>query len=176
MIYWVRHCSSTGQEPAAPLTNAGFAQARRLDEMLTRFEIERIVASPYLRAVQSVEPFAERVGSSIETDSRLRERLLSPTPLADWQATLRRTFEDEDFATPGGENSRVAADRAVAAFEDIVRDGRLTAIVSRGNLTALLLRLLGHPMDSEASLRLTNPDVFRIHPLGDRFDISHIWT
>jgi 2,3-bisphosphoglycerate-dependent phosphoglycerate mutase len=170
MIYWVGHCSASGQEPEAPLTDEGHAQARGLIDVLASLGVSRIVSSPYLRAVQSVQPFAGRVGLAIETDSRLRERVLPTTTLVDWQAALRRTVEDEDFAAPGGENLRVAADCAVAAFEDIVREERVTAIVSHGNLTALLWRRLGHPMDFEAAMRLTNPDVFRIHPL------AIVWT
>jgi broad specificity phosphatase PhoE len=58
MILWIRHCSTSGQEPEAPLTDAGHHQARELTQLLMGFGIMRIVSSPYRRAVQSVEPFA----------------------------------------------------------------------------------------------------------------------
>ena len=175
MIYWIRHCSTTGQEPEAPLTAEGFAQALQLANVLTTFGIARILSSPYRRAVQSIEAFALQHAIAIESDDRLRERVLSTIPLDDWKTTLRRTFDDADFAAPGGETSRVAEARALSALEVALADGRTTAIVSHGNLTALLLRRLGWPMDFEASLRLTNPDVFRITRSGNAYDIARLW-
>jgi 2,3-bisphosphoglycerate-dependent phosphoglycerate mutase len=175
MIYWVRHCSTTGQEPEAPLTLAGEAQARTLAQTLKAFAIERIVSSPYRRAIQSIEPFAAASGLVIQTDVRLRERVLSAQALSDWQQVLRQTFEDQDFAAPGGECSRTAADRGEAAFRDCINSGKTTVIVSHGNLTCLLLRRLDWPMDYDAALRLTNPDVFAINPRGSNFDITRLW-
>jgi 2,3-bisphosphoglycerate-dependent phosphoglycerate mutase len=175
MIYWVRHCSTTGQEPEAPLTDAGHAQARDLAQVLTRLGVERVVSSPYTRAVQSIEPFALESGHAIETDMRLRECVLSTEALPDWQAVLRRTFDDEAFAAPGGETSRDAGDRAASALSDCVSAQKTTLIVSHGNLTSLLLCRLGYPMDFDASMRLSNPDVFAIRMCDGSFDITRLW-
>lgn len=176
MIYRVRHCSTTGQEPGAPLTGEGQAQARDLAQMLSTFGITRIVSSPYRRAVQSIEPFALASELGIETDERLRERVLSTAPLPDWKSSLRQAFDDEDFAARGGETSRVAADRALATLHGCVSTQQATVVVSHGNLTSLLLRRIGWPMTFEASLSLTNPDVFRIRKDDDRFDITRLWN
>ena len=175
MIYWIRHCATTGQEPSAPLTAEGQAQAAHLVDVLATFGITRVVSSPFRRAMQSIKPFAARYSIPVETDERLCERVLSSAPLDDWKAVLRRTFDDADFAATGGETSREAEARVVAAFEDADTDDRTTAVVSHGNLTALLLRRLGWLMDFEASLRLTNPDVFSITRSGNGYDIARLW-
>lgn len=175
MIYWIRHCATTGQAPEAPLTSTGHAQAQHLADVLAPFGITRIVSSPYRRALQSIEPFAARTGITVEPDGRIRERLLSTEPLADVRLTLKHTFDDADFAAPGGETSREATARASAAFSDIMSAGSTTAVVSHGNLTSLLLRRLGWPMDFDASLRLTNPDLFRIDPIDATVTITRLW-
>lgn len=175
MIYLIRHCSTTGQEPEAVLTEAGEQQAEELAAFLKPFGIERIVSSHYRRAVQSIEPFAAQMDISLETDERLRERTLSAEPFDDWQEIVRRTFDDPDFYLPGGESSREATARAAEAFQDALEAGKSTALVSHGNLSALLLKHLGLPFGMEEQTRLTNPDVFRIEPTENGYEITRLW-
>lgn len=120
LIYWARHCQTTGQDPEAPLTQQGHQQARRLAEFIREFGIERIVSSPYLRAIQSIQPFAELSGCNIETDARLMERVLSPAPVPDWKGALRKSFDDHDYSPPGGETARSAADRPERVFNECI--------------------------------------------------------
>ncbi|WP_332888779.1 histidine phosphatase family protein [Paenibacillus selenitireducens] len=55
-IYIVRHCKAEGQSPDANLTDEGYIQAERLAEFLHHKNIESIISSPYVRAVQSIFP------------------------------------------------------------------------------------------------------------------------
>lgn len=57
-VYLVRHCESSGQQPDAPLTALGAAQAEQLAAFLRPFGVGWIVSSPFRRARQSVEPLA----------------------------------------------------------------------------------------------------------------------
>src|SRR5207245_4789289 len=59
-LYLVRHCRAAGQAPEAPLTAEGLAQAERLADVLAPLAPDRILSSPFRRAVQSVEPLAAR--------------------------------------------------------------------------------------------------------------------
>src|SRR5215216_3638865 len=139
-LYLVRHCQGAGQEPDAPLTAIGREQAEHLADVLQGRGIARIVSSSYARAGQTVEPLARRLGLSVETDERLIERVLSPEPLGDWRDRLRAAWEDHDLALPGGESSRAATRRGLAALAEILADGRQPAVVvTHGNLLALLL-------------------------------------
>ena len=163
MLYLVRHCQSSGQEPEAPLTTLGHEQAELLAARLSSLGIARIVSSPYRRAAQSVEPLARQLGVAVETDERLIERVLSPEPLDDWRERLRAAWADHDLALPGGESSRQATARGMAAVLDVLADGRQPAVVaSHGNLISLLL----HAFDGRTGLttweQLTNPDVFEV--------------
>jgi len=49
----------------------GRLQSDGLVEALAEFRIDRIVSSPYLRCVQTVEPLAEALGLEIELDEQL---------------------------------------------------------------------------------------------------------
>lgn len=162
-VFVIRHCKATGQEPDAPLTAQGEEQARELAEQLAPLGIQRIVSSPYRRAVQSVAPLAEQLGLPVHTDGRLVERMLSGVPLDDWLTPLQASFDDRDLCLDGGESSNAASERALAALEDILAHGAQTsALVTHGNLMALLL---GH-FDKRPGFvfwqGLSNPDVYRL--------------
>jgi 8-oxo-dGTP diphosphatase len=80
MLYFVRHAKAgsrnkwVGDDRLRPLTDAGHDQARAIDKQLASLAAGgRIVSSPYVRCVQTVEPLAARLGVTVETDERLAE-------------------------------------------------------------------------------------------------------
>lgn len=131
---------------------------------------------------QSIEPLACRLGLTVETDARLIERVLSTEPLPDWRERLLATWADFDVALPGGESSRVATARGMAAINDVLAGERLPAVVvAHGNLISLLLHACGGRPGFEAWQGLTNPDVFRVErptPTSEarpRWTVTRIW-
>jgi len=54
-----------------PVDERGRLQSDALVAALAEFRIDRIVSSPYLRCVQTVEPLAAAVGLEIELDEQL---------------------------------------------------------------------------------------------------------
>lgn len=177
-LFLVRHCQSSGQAPDAPLTLLGHQQAERLADVLQGRGVARIVSSTYTRAIQSISPLARRLGLPVETDARLIERNLSPEPLDDWLDRLRAAWDDHDLVLPGGESSRTATQRALAALDEILADGRRpTVVVSHGNLLSLLL----HSFDGRPGYatweQLSNPDLFEVvHEPPARFTATRTWT
>src|SRR5579863_5972923 len=94
LLYLVRHCSAAGQEPSAGLTEAGQAQSTALTQFFFSMKIERIVSSPYRRALETAAAIAIGKDLTVTTDERLVERVLSPGPLPDWERHLRASFQD----------------------------------------------------------------------------------
>src|SRR5690625_5919276 len=90
-IYFVRHCSADGQHKDSPLTIEGTRQAQLLSIFLTENDIpiDRIISSPYLRAVESIKPYAEKHGIDIEVDERLHERVFSNEPVDEDRKSTR---------------------------------------------------------------------------------------
>jgi 2,3-bisphosphoglycerate-dependent phosphoglycerate mutase len=162
-LYVVRHCKAEGQAADAPLTPEGVAQANSLADALATANIERIISSPYVRAVQSIAPLAQRLGLAVELDSRLVERVLSSASLPDWQERLRASFADLDLSLEGGESSRTAMQRAVAVVTDIqAHSAQSTLLVTHGNLMALLLKHFDDSIGFAEWAALSNPDVYRV--------------
>ena len=120
-IYLIRHCEAEGQPAEAPLTDNGFKQANHLSEFFRDIPIDRIISSPYMRAVQTVEPLAKRMNLEIEKNELLTERVLSNQNLSDWLEKLRDTFDDLELKFEGGESSNEAMKRIVKVVEEVLK-------------------------------------------------------
>ncbi len=176
-LYIVRHCAATGQDPAAPLTPAGQAQALVLAERLAPTGIDYVVSSPFRRALDSIAPLAQRLSLGVDQDARLVERVLSTAVLPDWQEHLRVSFTDLDRCLPGGESSRVAQARAVAAVDAILsRAASTPLLVSHGNLITLLLQHFDPRFGFDTWRTLTNPDVYLLTWAPQVATIRRVWA
>lgn len=119
------------------------------------------MSSDWRRAVESIEPFAERSGLVIEPEARLRERVLAADPLPDWRAALERSYRDLDHRWSGGESSREARTRGLGVIEAFGGDGcRRPLVVTHGNLLSLILGAVDPSLGFAFWHELTNPDVY----------------
>lgn len=62
-----------GPDSDRPLSDKGDAQALALAEQMTGLGIDRILSSPYLRCVQTVQPLADKLGLAVEQVEALAE-------------------------------------------------------------------------------------------------------
>jgi broad specificity phosphatase PhoE len=75
----LRHASAgdrdhwAGDDRLRPLDEKGRRQAEKIAAALSAKEVRRIVSSPYVRCVQTVEPLAAALGLEVELDDRLAE-------------------------------------------------------------------------------------------------------
>ena len=75
----VRHASAgsrhhwAGDDSLRPLDDRGRRQAEEIAAALSPLDVRRVVSSPYVRCVQTVEPLAAELGLEVELDERLAE-------------------------------------------------------------------------------------------------------
>jgi phosphohistidine phosphatase SixA len=62
-----------GDDHLRPLDARGRRQAAELVELLRPLEVRRVLSSPYVRCVETVEPLAAALGLRVEPDDRLAE-------------------------------------------------------------------------------------------------------
>jgi 2,3-bisphosphoglycerate-dependent phosphoglycerate mutase len=166
----VRHAQSAPSPDLAerdfPLSELGRRQAIELAPELAELGVDALASSPYLRAVETLRPFAEQAGLAIATDEDLRERKLAgnwtdlATP-ADAEAAIQRMHADLAFCLTGGETGHECNARFDAALARIVaaNPGRTIAVGSHGGV-------LGHLLTRHATLtgdfwrRIRNPHIF----------------
>jgi 2,3-bisphosphoglycerate-dependent phosphoglycerate mutase len=169
MIVLVRHAESVHPTPGGPdeyhrpLAETGLAQAEELVEELAALKPDRIVASPYLRAVQTVQPLAKALGLPVHTDHELREwdSGLEPTP--DYARHYEASWADPSFARPGGESLNQLTERAVS----ILRSFTGTVVIgSHGTFVARALAGFGVPVDWPFSDAMPMPAIYLIADTG----------
>ncbi|MDY0406775.1 histidine phosphatase family protein [Virgibacillus sp. 179-BFC.A HS] len=176
-IYIIRHCEAEGQSLKAPLTVNGLNQAAELANFFRNRKVERIISSPFTRAVQSIRPLGQRANINVEIDDRLSERVLSSVDLPDWFEKLKETFTDLDLKFEGGESSRKAMKRITEVVEEIFQsDSDNTVIVSHGNIISLLLKKYNPDFHFENWKALSNPDVFQIDDRNGQIVWKRIWN
>ncbi|RFB14739.1 histidine phosphatase family protein [Bacillus sp. HNG] len=174
-IYIIRHCEAEGQEPEAPLTNNGLTQAADVAAFFEQRKVDRIISSPFKRAIQTIQPLANEVNIEIETNQQLAERVLSSIKMADWFEKLRATFEDFDLAYEGGESSREAATRILGVVDDVLKsDAENTILVTHGGLMSLLLKHYNKNFGFEQWRTLSNPDIY-ILKQNQHISLERVW-
>ena len=175
-IYLVRHCEATGQGSECTLTNQGIIQARELTDFFRMIPIDRIISSPYKRAIESCKGIAKEKSIHIESDCRLIERILCKQEIPEWREKLYQSFCDRDVKLVGGESSNEAALRGCAVIEEVLRgEFNDTLIVTHGNLFTLLLNHFDKSYGYETWMQLTNPDVYHLTFNNNELYIRRIW-
>jgi 2,3-bisphosphoglycerate-dependent phosphoglycerate mutase len=178
-IVLVRHaeCAPSRELPEAdwPLSAAGVEQAQQLVDVLTPLGITVVFSSPYIRAVATVRPFAQRVGLEISLVPELRERKLTEERRDDWRQLLQQSWADFRFALPQCESSLACQQRMHACLTRLAarHRGQTLLVASHGNAIALYLHALDQTFGFEAWAAMRNPELFRITydagtPIWDR--------
>jgi len=174
-VYLLRHAESTVvpalPESDWPLSEAGVQQADELPARLAPLGIDHVVSSPFVRAVETVRPFCEVAEIELQIDSDLSERRLSGHWIRDFEEILRRTWEDFDFALPGGESSRACQERVVGCISRLATAarGQTLLVSSHGNAIALFLNSLDPAFGWSEWRAMRNPDLFRTSLNGSRW-------
>lgn len=175
-IYLIRHCKADGQEREAKLTPLGESQAIVLAQFLQGKQIDRVVSSPFDRAIATILPFAKEAGVEIEIDERLSERVLCAGENPDWLDMLERSFIDPALAFDGGESGAAATERGMEAIKEILlKTEKGAAVVTHGNLMALILKYYEEKYGFEEWKALSNPDVYELKFVAEKPEIYRIW-
>lgn len=179
----IRHGESEGNvartftlTPAVPITENGRAQVERAAQWVAaRYRPSRIVSSPYVRARQTSEILAARLGVPVAVEPDLRERSygeLAGQPYA--SARALPDFDPENYwlwRPPGGGETLVeVAARAGAALDRVARSGPEdeVLVVSHG---AVMMALWFHVTGAWRTGRVArNAGLIVVEHRGDAYD------
>lgn len=169
-VYLVRHAEPFKpgllhpNEYTRPLTQNGLRDAQALAHGLTHLRLGAVYASPYRRAIQTVEPLAAARDLTVQTVADWREHTLAPKPIPDWKETLERAWEDFDFMLDGGETMRSTQTRGMNALE-VIRSSHTdesVAVGGHGTIFALVLNALEPGVDCAFHLAMPMPAVYTL--------------
>jgi 2,3-bisphosphoglycerate-dependent phosphoglycerate mutase len=162
-LYFVRHAHSiyTPDELVRPLSEKGMQDARKVAELLKQEPIDRVLSSPYKRAVQTVEGITE---SQIELVDDFRERTLSSGSVPDFAYAIQKVWQNEGFAWEGGESNLEAQARGVKKTLELLHTyaGENIAIGTHGNIMVLIMNHFDRAYDFQFWKTLAMPDIYKL--------------
>ena len=128
-----------------PLTLLGQKQAAGIIDELAGLRPDSLWCSETQRAFQTIQPYAEHSGLSVNRLQGLGERRLTwPLPaMEEMQEHYRRGWEDLDYALEHGESNRqgqarfMAALGSIVAHETAIGPDRSVVVCAHGNVIAL---------------------------------------
>ena len=178
-ILLIRHCESTHAgkryigRTDTPLTPTGKEQALRLAVRLKPVPVDRVVASPSLRALDTAGPVVEERGLSIEVDEELREvdfgeweelsfeeiRRKDPEMVAEWARG------GMDFRFPGGESLSAFGNRVRRAGNRLISlpDEGILVVTHGGVVRFMLCHFLGLPPQSHLMFDIRPGSITTLH-------------
>ena len=174
-IYFIRHAQS--QRSAAvknsqwPLSPQGKSQAEKLSSLLSHLRVTDVISSPYLRCVETVNPFVEKSEVNFSTVEGLRERHLANGLIKNFEEVWEKSWGDFDFKLEGCESSREAQIRIRNTVDCIVQDylGKTIAISTHGFVLGLFLNSIDPENGRKVAAAIKNPDVKKIDFCGGEF-------
>jgi 2,3-bisphosphoglycerate-dependent phosphoglycerate mutase len=177
-VVLVRHATSVVPTPGGPdeltrpLRDTGLVQARDLAPELIALRPTAVLSSPYLRAVQTVQPTADALGLTVETRWELREWDSGIPPTPDYVRHYSHSWDHPDHVRPGGESLTALSGRMLRALTAVAEehDGGVVLIGTHGTFAARTLLAAGHPIDRTFLNDMPMPAVYRVqwgdgHPI-----------
>jgi broad specificity phosphatase PhoE len=156
------HFGATRRDPGIVdprLTELGQAQAEEAAQRLLAQGIERIIVSPYTRALQTARPVAAALGLPVTIDPIVRERFAFACDIGSSRAALEREWPTHDFSRiedvwwPGEEEPEAAIVGRAARFRTALarrHDWSNTLVISHWGF---ILSLTGQSVGNGQSLR-----------------------
>lgn len=182
IIYLIRHgkASLSGStEEERPLEEEGFKQAKQLSTVLQKLEpkISKLYSSPYKRAIQSFEPFAQPNNLQIGIIDDLHEWEMSSGPVQNKDEARKKLWEDANFKLEGGESRKEAEERAIRALDGIIKEmheGSAAAVMSHGTLVGIILKHFNPAFGFNDWKSMGMPDIFKIKFENENAQTEHI--
>lgn len=168
MICFLRHADGTGQAPEAPLSDAGQRAADAAVPLLSAFGIKSVWTSPYLRARQTVRPFAEEGGFDLRVDERLREREHGAVPPGGWDDEAEQLFSDREARPHGGESIADVAARSSDTIAEIRAASDRPLLATRGFWLSVALARYGRLLNIASWRAMPRPALFVVDRGGLR--------
>ncbi len=146
-VYFIRHCESDRghhDDRTRPLTPKGQKDARLVTEYLKDKRIDAVLSSPFRRAVDTVEPFAESAGLPVIPIEALRERRVDSGWIEDFDGFARRQWEDFSYKRTDGESLGEVQARMTEGLQKILMEyeGKRVAVGSHGTALSVLVHTL----------------------------------
>lgn len=135
-LYFIRHAESRydADDRTRGLSGKGLCDRTLATDFLADKAIDTVLSSPYRRAVETVQEFADAHGLPVIPVEDFRERCIADVWVEDFREYTRQQWEDHDFRLDGGESLWEVQNRNISALSDILQqyDGKNVVVGTHG--------------------------------------------
>lgn len=139
-VYFVRHAEpnyENHEDALRELTPKGMEDRKLVTDFLKEKGVNAVLSSPYKRAVQTVEHFAQVNGFAIMKIPDFRERKVESGWIEDFDGFCRKQWEDFDHKLSDGESLREVQERNISALQTVLAEYQDQTVVIGSHGTAL---------------------------------------
>jgi 2,3-bisphosphoglycerate-dependent phosphoglycerate mutase len=143
-VYFVRHAESDSRvrdDLTRPLTEKGLKDRRLVTQFLSDKQIRHIASSPYKRALDTIQDFADQQGLHVEIADDFRERRVDSVWVDDFSGFVKQQWADFSYKLSDGESLAEVQSRYIAALEALraKHPGENIAIASHGTALSTVI-------------------------------------
>lgn len=139
-VYFVRHAEpdyTNHNDMERPLTIKGKEDSTLVTKYLRDKNIDIVLSSPFVRAIETVKDFTESFGLSIQIVEEFRERKVDNVWIEDFIKFTEQQWSDFDYKLSDGECLREVQMRNINTLMLVLREHRDKNIVIGSHGTAL---------------------------------------
>lgn len=184
-IYFVRHAISPfslDNERLRGLSEQGKSDAKKVADILAGEGIEVIASSTFARAIDTVQPLADRLGLEVILFEELIERPIASLkveiPEEDLIQAIEKSFSEIDFCLPEGETTRTAQKRAIPVIVRLLNEyaGKKIAIGTHGNIMTIILQYFDPKYGFDFWQKTSKPDIYKLEFDGlQLIKVDRLW-
>jgi 2,3-bisphosphoglycerate-dependent phosphoglycerate mutase len=167
-VYMVRHADSPfclENERNRELSVQGKRDSEIINEIFNE-RIDYIFSSPYIRALQTIKPLADRLMIEPIIVKDFRETLWAGNEIiiTNFMETVEQYFSNHSFRLEGGESILEAQDRGVNALKKILLEhhGKTLLIGVHGNILTFIMNFFDPQYSFDFWKQLSLPDIYKL--------------
>lgn len=143
-VYFVRHAEpnyKNHDDMTRELTEKGLRDRKLVTQFLSDKNVDAVLSSPFRRARETVQHFADSAGLPVEIVDDFRERRVDSVWIEDFLGFAERQWADFDYKLSDGESMSEVQARNIAALHDVLRryEGKTVAVGSHGTAMSAIL-------------------------------------
>lgn len=170
LIYLLRHAQSIPAEGVKNrdwlLSEEGQKQAQQLVESLESLKVDVVYSSPYLRALQTLDPYLEKTGQDVIKDDAFAEikaveDYMDPISFGD---LTKQMVEDVTFCEGGMESISACQVRFMKGLNKVVKEniGKTILVCTHGMPLFSALKYFDTTYGFDFWCRMHMPDIYKL--------------
>lgn len=149
IVYFVRHAEPNYEnhdDMPRELTNKGLTDRLLVTNYLDNKEINIILSSPYKRALDTINHFAEYMKFEVTIVDDFRERKVDSVWIENFEDFTKRQWKDFDFKLSDGETLNQVQERNIRALNRVLQQhkGKNVVIGTHGTALSTIINYYDH--------------------------------